>query len=73
MTLEEARNEVGNIKDFCHSVCISCTANDWFCPTYCVELEKACRMPFEKLLKSYARNDGDIWKVIRYIKRYQEG
>jgi hypothetical protein len=72
MKLEEARNEVGNITDFCHSVCISCTANDWFCPTYCVELEKAYRMPFEKILKSYARNDGDIWKVVRYIKRYKE-
>jgi hypothetical protein len=71
MTLEEARDEVGTIDNFCYGMCVHCTANDWFCPSYCDILEKARRMPFEKLLKSYARNDGDPIRLWRYIKRYK--
>lgn len=71
MTTDEAREEVVDIRRFCHSVCVSCTANDWYCPTYCDVLEKAHKIPFEKIVKSYARNDGDVWKVVRYIKRYR--
>lgn len=61
-----------DIETFCYGVCVSCTANDWFCPSYCEVLEKAHRIPFDRILKSYLRNDGDVWKVVRYIKRYKE-
>lgn len=72
MTISEAKNDIKDIEQFRNSVCMSCTANDWFCPSYCNILEKAERIDFNKILKSYARNDGDIWKVIRYIHRYKE-
>lgn len=71
MTIEEAKQDFNNINEFCHCACGWCN-NDWYCPTDCVELEKARRIPFEKILKSYARNDGDFNKVIRYIRRYKE-
>ena len=72
MNIKEAREELPDISSFCNQVCICCTANDWYCPDNCLMLEKAYQVPFEKILKSYARNDGDIWKVVRYIKRYKE-
>lgn len=72
MTIEEAMQECQNIDVFCHMMCIHCTTNNWFCPTYCNLLIKARRMPFDKILKSYARNDGDPANLSRYIKRYKE-
>jgi hypothetical protein len=72
MTYEEALEELPNIENFCNRICNTCTANDWYCPTYCLDLEKAHRIPFDKIAKSYARNDGDVWRVMRYIRRYKE-
>lgn len=69
MTIEQAREEMPNIDYFLSSVCVICTANDWYCPTYCHDLEKAQRMPFEKIQKAYARHDGELWKVMRYIRQ----
>lgn len=68
MTLDEARKKLGNIDDFCKSACSVCTANDWYCPTECDTLRKARRMNFDRIIKSYARNDGDLSKVFRFIK-----
>lgn len=68
MTLEEAKEELPNIDYFCISVCDICTANDWYCPSYCGVLEKARRMSFERIQKAYARHDGDLCGVIKYIK-----
>lgn len=58
-----------NIEYFLESVCGTCTANDWYCPSYCHDLEKAQQMPFEKIQAAYARHDGEIWKIMRYIKQ----
>lgn len=69
MTLDEARKKLGNIDDFCKSACSVCTANDWYCPTECDTLRKARRMNFDCIIKSYARNDGDWSKVLRYINQ----
>lgn len=72
MSYEQALAELGDIDSFCRQVCISCSANDWFCPTDCAELEKAQRMDFDRIVWSYARNDGDLRKVMRYIARAKE-
>lgn len=69
MTIEQARQEMPNIDYFLSVACGCCTANDWYCPSYCYDLEKAQKMPFEKIQQAYARHDGEIWKVMRYIKQ----
>lgn len=36
MTLEQAKDEIGdNFETFAKHICCQCTANDWFCPSYC--------------------------------------
>lgn len=68
MTFEEAKSELGNIDNFCTSVCNYCTSNDWYCPTECDALEKARRIDFDRIIKCYAKHDGDLCKVMKYIK-----
>lgn len=72
MTIEEAKEECPTIDYFIHSACFCCTANDWYCSYFCDHIKKAQRMPFEKIQAAYARNDGDMKKIIRYIKRFKE-
>lgn len=67
MTLEEAKNDLEDFKGFCRYACNSCN-NDWYCPSYCDVLEKASKMDFDRIIKSYARNDGDMAKVFKFIK-----
>lgn len=69
MTLDEARDEIRNIDDFCKCACNVCTANDWYCPTECDTLQKARQMDFDRIVKSYARNDGDLSKVFKFINQ----
>lgn len=69
MTIEEAREEIPDIDTFCRHCCNRCTTNDWYCPSDCNMLEKARKLDFDRILKCYARNDGDLNKVFRYIKR----
>lgn len=68
MTVEEARKEIGSIDDLCRAFCDYCTSNDWYCPSLCPELEKAKEIGIERLTKCYAAHDGDLAKVMRYIK-----
>ena len=69
MTLDKAKEELPDFKWLRHTMCNNCTANDWYCPDDCVMLEQAKRIPFEKIQKAYARHDGELWKVARYIKQ----
>lgn len=69
MTVDEARKEIKNIDYFCKNVCNVCTANDWYCPTECDTLQRARMIDFERIVKSYARNEGDLSKVLRYINQ----
>ena len=73
LSLEQARYEIGDIDSLCSQVCGCCTANDWYCPTECAVIEKARKMDFDRIVKSYARNWGDLKKVIRYIKQAKVG
>lgn len=68
MTREQAKEEIPNFDSFVHITCVNC-ANDWFCPTLCEALEKAKRLPLEKIQKAYARHDGDMLEVFRYIQK----
>lgn len=68
MTKDQALEDIGNIDQFCHQVCNACTSNDWYCPTECDVLVKARGIGFNRILKCYARHDGDLRRVIRYIK-----
>lgn len=69
MTIEEVKEEIPTIESFIHQSCNMCTGNDWYCPRLCDDLEKAQRIPFEKIQSAYARHDGDMKKVFRYIKQ----
>jgi len=64
-------NELQTIEDLYWRACVSCRS-EWYCPNYCEWLEKATRMPFEKIQKCYVRNEGDIREVYRYVKNYKE-
>lgn len=67
MTCEEAKAEIIDFPTFCRISCNSCNS-DWYCPSYCDVLEKASKMNFDLIIKAYARNDGEMYKVFRYIK-----
>ncbi len=69
MTLDEARKEIGSIDYFCKSACNVCTANDWFCPDECDNLKKARQIDFDRIVKAYARYDGDLSRVFRFINQ----
>ena len=71
MTLQRAKEEIPTIEIFLEKSCNNCSANDWYCPSYCLGLEKAKKMPFEKIQQIYAKWDGDLVKVHRYIKQYR--
>lgn len=68
MTIEQAREDIPDLKAFENEFCNKCVANDWYCPDRCRILEKALKIDFERILKSYARNDGDLTKVSRFLR-----
>lgn len=72
MTLDEAKEEIPTFEIYAQMSCDNCTANDAYCPSYCYELEKASRIPFEVIQAKYAQYDGDLRKVLRYIKNTKE-
>ncbi len=59
-----------NIEQFCAFVCNHCDADN-YCPTECDLLEKARKMPFEKINNKWLEYNGDIHKIARYIKQYK--
>ncbi len=68
MTVEQAREEIPDIDTFCRLCCNCCTVNGWYCPTECGVLQKARKLDFERIIKCYAKHDGDLQKVNRYIR-----
>ena len=67
MYYAEAQAEIIDFSTFCRISCNSCNS-EWYCPSYCDVLEKASKMDFDLIIRAYARNDGDMQKVFRYIK-----
>lgn len=68
MTIEEAKEYIPDFDTFCGQACFCCN-NEWFCPTYCDVLEKASRIDFNRILKCYARHDGEMHKILRWLKQ----
>lgn len=68
MTYEEALQEIPNIDSFCRYVCNCGCGHEDYCPTECSLLEKARQLDFDRIVKCYARHEGDLEKVFRYIK-----
>lgn len=68
MTIEEAKKDIPDFDSFRYQGCLCCN-NEWYCPSYCDVLEKAERMDFNRILKCYARNDGEMYKVLRWLKK----
>ena len=73
MTIEKVKEEIPTFEVFAKICCDNCTANDAYCPSYCHELEKASRIPLEILQAKYAKYDGDLRKVVRYVKNTKRG
>ena len=68
MNLKEAREDIGcSFEEFKHIACVFCN-NDWYCPSPCEMLLKAEKIDYDRILKCYARHEGDWYKVFRYIK-----
>ena len=66
MTLEKAKQEIPDFDTFANEFCNACTS-DTYCSFYCDTLKKAERI-FDRVLIAYARHNGDMVKVDRYIK-----
>lgn len=67
MTYEEAKDELIDIENFCSYMCNCWCDNDWYCPSECDVLKKARQLDFDRIIKCYAKHDGDIRKVVAYI------
>lgn len=67
MTFDEAKEQIPTFEDFRKYACNSCD-NEWYCPTLCDVLEKAKKLDYSLVIKCFARHDGDMRKVFRYIK-----
>lgn len=73
MTIEKAKEEIPDFETYAKICCNDCSATYWYCSSYCPELEKASRIPFDIIQKKYAQYDGDLRKVVRYIKNTKRG
>lgn len=69
MTIEEAKEYIPDFEAFRNEFCSVCVANDWCCPNVCDTLLKAGELDYNRILKCYARNDGEIWKVVQWLKK----
>lgn len=68
MTLEEAKKEIPDFESFAKASCTNCVANDWYCPSYCNDLEKAQRI-FDRVQMMYAKYDGDMYRIGKWLKQ----
>ena len=69
MTIEEAKEYIPDFEAFRKEFCAVCVANDWYCPSVCDTLLKASELDYNSILKCYARNDGEMYKVWRWLKQ----
>lgn len=70
MTIEEAKEYIPDFEAFRKEACTVCTANDWYCPfNVCDTLLKAGELDYNRILKCYARHDGEMYKVLRWLKQ----
>jgi hypothetical protein len=67
MTIEEAKEYLPDFEAFRNEACATCT-EEWYCPRNCEDLNKASRMDYDRILKCYARNGGEMHKVFAFIR-----
>ena len=71
MTVEQVKEEFGNTADvLCQSICDNCTANDWYCPTYCSTCEWVQRNS-DKAVERLAKLDGDLYTFCKRVKTWK--
>ena len=71
-SLERVQEEISTFEEFTIFCCNRCKM-DWFCPSSCTSLRKAETLDFSLIQQAYFRNNGDLSKVFRYIRRkYKE-
>ena len=73
MTIEEAKQEIPTFDSYVDEMCNACTF-DGYCPTYayCDVIRQSEKM-FDKVQQAWARYDGDVRKVWRYVKQTIKG
>ena len=69
MTIEEAKEYIPDFDAFRKEFCAVCVANDWYFPNVCDTLLKASGLDYDRILKCYARYDGEMYKVLRWLKQ----
>lgn len=68
MTLEEAKQEIPDLKTYFSMDCEDCQ-NDYYCPSECNHQIKARRLGINKIQSAYARYNGDLYEVANYVRR----
>lgn len=68
MTIEEAKEYIPDFEAYCKEACNTCK-HEYYCPQLCEELCKAERIDFNRILNCYARHDGEMYKVLRWLKQ----
>lgn len=74
MTIEEAREEIPRFEVFAEKMCSRCANLDCFglCADLCAQYQKVkiiAIIDFKRIQKAYARHNGDIVKVVKFIDR----
>lgn len=71
MTIEQAKEEFGdNAESMIHRLCDFCTANDWYCPSYCKDMEWISRN-YDKAIERMAKLDGDYVEFMKRLKTWK--
>ena len=71
---EQVKEEYGSLDNMCLEICNCCTAvPDGYCTGGCTTLDKMKTIGFDQLAKIYAKHDGNLLKVLRYIKTTKKG
>lgn len=70
MTIDEAKDEYGDNADtMIHILCTCCTANDWYCPSYCKSMEWI-QHNYDKAIERIAKLDGDYVEFMKRLKTW---
>lgn len=70
MTIEEAKEYIPDFDSFCQKAREWC-GNNWYCRCYCDTLCKAQGLDFISILEYYARNGGEMYKVLQWLDKQE--
>lgn len=71
MTIKEINEEYGDTSDsLCKFICQQCTANDWYCPTYCATCEWV-KNNYTKAIERLAKLDGDLYEFCKRVRTWK--